>query len=269
MTDHADWQLPESAARLYDQHVASWFEPWAHDLVERAGVRDGDHVLDLACGTGVVARAVGAALAGSGRLVGSDLSAEMLNEARARVTNGLDVVWREADMGSLPFADGEFDVVLCQQGLQFVPDKEAAVAEMLRVLRPGGRAAVATWCSLESNPYIAAMSSSIARHVSVRAGATMTAPASFGEAPDVSRLFVSSGFGEVEVEVVTLDRSPVDADAAIRGNLASLPNAAEIAAAGPERLDALVGDVITDLDEWVDAGVLTVPASSCVVIATR
>lgn len=118
--------------------------PVAGELVRYAAVAPGERVLDVGTGSGVAAvtaRARGA------RVVGLDLSPEMLEEARASgaVAGFRDVDWREGDVESLPFADGEFDVVLSQFAHMFAPRPDVATSEMLRVLRPGGRIAFATW----------------------------------------------------------------------------------------------------------------------------
>lgn len=125
------------------------FEPWAELLIDSVGVRGGASVLDVASGTGVVAR-LAARLAGAGgRVVASDVSAAMLTHA-ATLSAGPDaarIEYVEASAADLPVADGTFDVVLCQQGLQFFGDPPAATAEMRRVLHAGGAVGVSVWAS--------------------------------------------------------------------------------------------------------------------------
>ncbi|HTM57957.1 MAG TPA: class I SAM-dependent methyltransferase [Candidatus Udaeobacter sp.] len=117
--------------------------PAAARLVEFAGVRAGQRVLDVGCGTGVVA--VTAAMAGA-KVSGLDLTPELLEHARENSRmGGLDVDWREGDAEQLPFGDREFDVVLSQFGHMFAPRPDVCVAEMLRVLKPGGTIAFSTW----------------------------------------------------------------------------------------------------------------------------
>lgn len=124
--------------------VAPFTLPAAARLVRFAAVRPGERVLDVGCGTGNVA--LTAAREGA-HVVGSDLTPELLSEAKtaADVAGVEDVEWREADAEALPFDDASFDVVLSQFGHMFAPRPEVAVAEMLRVLRPGGRIAFSTW----------------------------------------------------------------------------------------------------------------------------
>jgi SAM-dependent methyltransferase len=140
----------------FDSYKAAQKKGWAHfaplelqttpcaaRLVKRAGVRPGQNVLDVCCGTGVVS--VTAARLGA-RLTGLDLTPELIERAKenARIAN-LDIDWREGDVEKLPFGDASFDVVLSQFGHIFAPRPEVAIAEMLRVLKPGGTIAFSTW----------------------------------------------------------------------------------------------------------------------------
>lgn len=182
-------------AEMYERFlVAPLFRPWAELLLDRAQPRPGERVLDLACGTGIVARLARERLQGRGTITGVDLSAQML-----AVAQSLDpqVTWREGSALALPFADGEtFDLILCQQGLQFFPDKPAAAREMRRVLAPGGRIAIASWCPLAQAPLFRELH---------RAGEALLGPVldqrfSYGDAQVLEQLLKDAGFREVRVE---------------------------------------------------------------------
>src|SRR5262249_13891539 len=139
------WQLEGNAAELYQRYlVPSITAKWAQDLVDRALFRAGEEVLDLACGTGVVARLAAAKVA-PGHVTGLDLNAEMLVGARGVSTDGPPIDWKEGSALDLPFQPGHFDVVLCQLGLQFFPDQPRALREMRRVLREAGRVALSVY----------------------------------------------------------------------------------------------------------------------------
>jgi SAM-dependent methyltransferase len=132
------WQLVDSSAEAYERWlVPPIFTPFADDLV--ADVRPGSRVLDVACGTGIVARR---AAAHGAAVVGVDVNEQMLGVAREIAP---EIRWLEADAADLPLPDAAFDWVFCQQGLQFMTDPAAAVAEMRRVLAPGGRLTVSVW----------------------------------------------------------------------------------------------------------------------------
>src|SRR5262245_20233146 len=132
MADHERWQLEGSAPELYERYIVPAVTAlWAADLVTRAAPRPGDRVLDVACGTGIVARLAAERLNGVGRLVGLDINAGMLAVARSIPSHpGLPIEWLEGSALEMPFPDRAFDLVLCQLGLQFFPDRLAALGEM-------------------------------------------------------------------------------------------------------------------------------------------
>jgi ubiquinone/menaquinone biosynthesis C-methylase UbiE len=141
-----------SFPQLYERYLAGpLFRPWAELTLDELGLSAGDRVLDVACGTGVAARVAQQRLGHGTRIVGIDISPAMLEVARA-VAPGID--WREGNASDLPLLDGEqFDAVICQQGLQFFPDKPAAAAQMRLALIQGGKLAVSTWRSDEEIPF--------------------------------------------------------------------------------------------------------------------
>jgi ubiquinone/menaquinone biosynthesis C-methylase UbiE len=148
-------QRTETAAEVFERlFLPAMAGPWAHRLVEAAGVRSGERVLDVACGTGAVAQVALERVRDTGAVAGLDLSAEMLAVARRKLP---DVDLHEGRAEKLPFGDGVFDVALCQFGLMFFENRAQAVREMLRVLREGGRMAVVVWDSLERSPGYAAL----------------------------------------------------------------------------------------------------------------
>lgn len=163
MSDSVEtFQVSTEAAELYEhKFVPALFGEWAAHLVDAAGVAPGQSVLDVACGTGVVARAVADRLAGRGRVAGVDLNEGMLAVAR-RVRP--DVEWHHGDATDLPFPDGSFDAVLCQASLMYFPDRAKALAEMARVAKPAGTVAVQVWGSLESQPGYRPFADVVARH---------------------------------------------------------------------------------------------------------
>jgi ubiquinone/menaquinone biosynthesis C-methylase UbiE len=123
--------------------VPAIFGPYARDLVERVRpYRPSDRILDLGCGTGIVARTLRDRLGGGARVSGVDVNAQMIAKARSIAPA---IEWFEGNATALPFADRSFDVVLAQQVLQFVPDRTAALREIKRVLAPGGRVVISTW----------------------------------------------------------------------------------------------------------------------------
>jgi len=141
MPQHEQWQLRGNAAELYERYVVPYIlGPWAPGLVELAALQPGEHVLDLACGTGVVARLAATKVEPTGHVTGLDLNAAMLAVARSLPPPpGTSITWVEGSAVAMDLPDASFDVILYQQGFQFFPDQPAALREMHRVLVPGGR----------------------------------------------------------------------------------------------------------------------------------
>jgi ubiquinone/menaquinone biosynthesis C-methylase UbiE len=204
-----------SFPEMYERFlVGPLFRPWAEALLDEARVAPGERVLDIACGTGIVARL--AKERGAGSVTGVDLSPGMVAEAR-RAAPAID--WREGDAAALPLGDGEqFDLVVCQQGLQFFGDKAAAAREMLRALAPGGRAIIATWRPLPETPFLAELHRIAQRHL----GPVTDQRHSFGEAGPLAALLREAGFGTVQVKTLARTVRFDDGDVFLRLNAMAL-----------------------------------------------
>ncbi len=190
MSDSRPPALDLAAATTYEElFVPAMFAPWAERVAAAARLGAGDRVLDVACGTGVLARAA-LARVGGGSVTGLDASAGMLAVAARRAPK---VTWREGLAESLPFPDASFDAVASQFGLMFFTDRVAALREMWRVLRPGGRLAVAVWDGLDHTPayvdFVALLS--LLFGASVAGG--LRAPFALGDHAALLRLFESAG----------------------------------------------------------------------------
>jgi SAM-dependent methyltransferase len=142
-----------SVAELYEQHMVPLiFYPFANDLVRRLALLQPKSVLEVAAGTGVVTRLMASQLPADVSIVATDLNLPMITHALG-IGTSRPVTWRQADAMSLPFADETFDVVVCQFGAMFFPDKATAFAEARRVLRPGGTFLFSVWDKIETNEF--------------------------------------------------------------------------------------------------------------------
>jgi SAM-dependent methyltransferase len=173
-------------------------EEWAPRVAEAAGIHSGDRVLDVACGTGVLTREAASRAGPTGAVTGLDLSPEMLAVA-ARLSPGLR--WQEGSAEALPFADQSFDAVVSQFGLMFFPDQVAGLREMMRVLVPGGRLAVAVWGSLDDTPAYAAEVALVERLAGREAGEALRAPFVLGDPKRMAKLCAAAGIGEAQVSL--------------------------------------------------------------------
>jgi SAM-dependent methyltransferase len=192
-------QFTGTVAQNYHRHlVAAIFQPWAEELLAHAAPRRGERVLDVACGTGVVARAA-ARLVGSGRVTGLDINPGML--AMARAQPGAEAIcWREGDAVQLPFPDGSFDLVLCQQGVQFFSDRVAGLREMRRVLTAGGRMVLAVWGPIEQAPGFAALADSLERRIGATAAAAARSPFAVSDLTELRALLAAAGLPTVHIQ---------------------------------------------------------------------
>src|ERR1700756_2030512 len=142
--------IPEIYERLL---VPLLFEPYALDLADRLAKNEPTAVLETAAGTGVLTRAVASRLRATARIVATDLNQSMLDHARTRFPQNDRVEWRQADALALPFPDQSFDVVACQFGAMFFPDKVQAYKEAYRVLKPGGQFFFNVWDEISANEF--------------------------------------------------------------------------------------------------------------------
>jgi ubiquinone/menaquinone biosynthesis C-methylase UbiE len=246
--------------------VGPLFQPWAEDLIGRLRVADRDRVLDIACGTGIVARLARKRVGAAGRVVGVDASPQMLAVAAKAAP---DVEWREGNAAALPLgADDAFDVVTCQQGLQFFKDKPAAAREMRKVLTSSGRLGVAVWRGLDDNGFFEELHAIAERH----AGPVFDARHSFGDPDALRRLLTDAGFGDVHVERLVKSIRFDDGATFVRLNTMALVGMSAAAKTMDERtraeaVDRIAADSAPVVARYSDAGGLVFELTSNVAIA--
>jgi ubiquinone/menaquinone biosynthesis C-methylase UbiE len=203
MSQQGQWQVAGSAPEIYERElVPAVFGPWAPIVVELAHPRPGERVVDVACGTGIVARIAAARVGPSGSVAGVDLNPGMLNVARFVATTKGDSAstqWHEASADKLPFSNSSFDIVYCQLGLQFFADRPAALREMHRVLVPEGRLALMVWRGIGESPGFQALAEILEQNISPAAAAIMRAPFGLSDASELTQLVEAAGFRDVKV----------------------------------------------------------------------
>ena len=190
--------------QVYDTIIARMFTPWAHDLIDRLAPPRGCAALDIACGPGTVTHLLAKRIGLHGHVVATDISPAMLDIAESKPTDprSATIQWINAPATPLPLTDSTFDIVTCQQGLQFFPDKVGALTEMRRVLRPGGRVGIAVWTRVEDQVF-GYLRDAIANVISVEAAERYVGPflLSGDEAAEHAR---RAGFPNIGLERVTL-----------------------------------------------------------------
>ena len=267
--------LALTAAENYEKRVVTYTTgPFTAILLEHASPQPGERVVDIACGTGVVARQAAPRVGRTGDIIGIDINPAMLAVARSLpVQEGASIDWREGSALELPLPDEAFDLVLCQAGLQFVPDRLKALQEMHRILRPGGRVALSVWRSPEHNPVSQLIWGTIARYLNTNI--TVLTPAmSLGDAEELSRLLTSAGFADVNIVArsytVREPRTPqliasmLPAVAAIVPTFAAMEAEERVALA-----QAVETEIEPELQKYVDGDEQRYPMSTHIALAYK
>jgi SAM-dependent methyltransferase len=199
MTERESWQVSGAAAEVYERcFVPAIFGQWAPELVDAARVASADRVLDVGCGTGIVARTAADRVAAQAQVVGLDINDGMLAVAR-RIAPG--VGWQQGDATALPFTDSSFDVVMSQFALMFFSDRITALTEMRRVLKPDGRLAVAVWGPYERALGYVVLTEVAGRRCGGAAADVLTAPFVLGHRDTLVGIFRAAGIDDVAVEL--------------------------------------------------------------------
>jgi len=251
MSELPGWQLDPASAELYERFlVASVTLLWARDLIERVRLQPGARVLDVACGTGVVARLAASEVGESGRVAALDVNHGMLAVGRSMPSpKGAPIEWHEGSADALPFEAGEFEVVLCQLGLQFFPNRRAALREMRRVLGAGGRVGVSVYTAIARNPAAQALAEAVDRYLGAGASDAKRSEHSLADPDQLYGLFDAAGFAAVQLETVTELVRFASVEEWVEIQFAATPLAALVADRDQEQLDHIVGLVSADVGE--------------------
>jgi len=255
--------LAGNPAENYEKYfVPAIGAPVAASLIKAAALRSGERVLDVGCGTGVVAR-LAAEITG-GRVAGLDANPGMLAVARSATPARTSIDWYEADAAAIPLPDESFDAVLCQMTLQFIQDKESAVREMHRVLVPGGRVVLNTPGRMQ--PFFAIMETALARHLSPEAGGFVRAVFSLHDPGELQKLLTAGGFRNVNVRTTPVSLKLPPPGEFLWQYVYSTPLANVAAHMEDDRLASLEREVVNGAKHLANNGGVPVPQD--IVVAT-
>jgi ubiquinone/menaquinone biosynthesis C-methylase UbiE len=239
---------PENYQRYFVPTIGG---PFAADLIEEAALRRGERVLDVACGTGVVARLAAERVGPSGTVAALDVNPAMLAAARSIPSSGAAIQWYETSAEAMPLPDSSFDAVLCQLGLQFVADKTAALKEMRRVLVPGGRVLVSV---PPPHAFFDVLGAALAKHVGDQAAGFVRMIFSLGAPATIERLFRDAGFHDVDVRSYSKRlRLPAARDF-LWQYVHCTPLAGMLSNLDAARIAAFEQDVVRGWQPWSDDG---------------
>lgn len=265
------WQLARDAAERYEQIlVPTILGPAARALVEFAALQAGEAVLDVGCGTGAAARCAAEKVGPAGRVAAVDVNAGMIDVAQSLPpVAGATIEWFANSAYELPFAEVEFTAVLCAQTLQFLDDRPRALAEMYRVLKPGGRVALSLWCEIQESPYFDALVQAVTRHISAETAVGLRAAFGLSDLETIRTLVEAAGYTHPGVEVKQLDlRLPILSEFVPR-HVSATPMAAGFSAASPEKRQAVVAEVSEKLASYDSGNGVCVPFRTYLVQAVK
>jgi len=253
---------PENYERYFVPNISA---PLAEALIASAGLRPGERVLDVACGTGTVAKLAAGQVGRSGRVAGLDVNPGMLAVARSTASSEPGIDWYESTAEAIPLPDDAFDVVLCQLGLQFIPDKQGALREVRRVLAPGGRIVVNV--PGPTPPLFAVLADSLATHIEPRAASFVRVVFALHDEQQLRELVSDAGFPHVDVQTVRTTLALPPARDFLWQYVFSTPLASMVAKASDEGRAALESDVCGRWSNFAVDGMLACDVDVATVIA--
>jgi len=261
------WQVAGSAPEVYERElVPAVFGEWAPIVVELAHPRPGERVVDVACGTGIVARIVAARVGPTGSVAGVDLNPGMLSVARSVMLTDLPsaapIQWQEASADKLPFPGESFDIVYCQLGLQFFSDRPAALREMRRVLGPKGRIALMVWRGIHESPGFAVLAESLERQIGQAAVTIMRAPFGLSNAEELADLVRAAGFQDIAIQQRAGTVRFASVDRFVSSYVAGSPLVGPVSQANNAAREALIADVRNALAQYTTNTELAFPIAA-------
>lgn len=260
--------IDTTAAEAYEKYmIPGMFFHWAELLMKSAAPKPGEHVLDVACGTGLGARLAASGVGSSGKVVGLDIDPGMLEVAR-RVTQeaAAPIEWHCASALKMPFRDAAFDLCLCLQGLQFFPDRLAGFTEIRRVLRPSGRLVASIWGPFEFNKGHHAVVQALERQ-KVDASAAKRA-CSFASPEDIRDTAARAGFVNIELRTEDGVSHFASIQSFLDGMTFGSPSTRHAVALLPkEGRDRFVKDVSAVLEPYLADGELAYPMRMHILVA--
>jgi ubiquinone/menaquinone biosynthesis C-methylase UbiE len=272
MADATRFQFTNpSVPKAYDEFfVPRLFEPWAKLLLDEVELRPGESVLDVATGPGTVARLAAMRLGAQGRVVATDIAQPMLDIAKAKTQPpaSASIEYLLSPAAPLAFPTEAFDAVLCQQGLQFFPDRAAALREMRRVLKPTGRGAIAVWAELERNQIFAAFHAALRATVPSELAELMTAPFSWPSGAALKAAAEEAGFRKVRLLTPILPMVLEDGVEQAVQSFAATPVSPGVAALPPDVQEAFFTRVRQEMTPLLKDGKVIGKMTSNIIVGS-
>jgi len=250
-------------AETYESYmVPALFAPWAAKLIQSARIQSNDRILDVGCGTGIVARLIASNVNFHGTITGIDLSSNMLAVARAMSDQSKqNIHWYEGRVESMPYRNGSFDLVVCQEALQFFADRKLALAEIRRVLSSAGRFVFSAWQGLNRHPFYKKLHDVIQKRFGMSGVETIF---ELGDSNVVRSMVTAAGFRDIEVQPVSMTARFPDPQGFIAGEIdvdtACIPSMQHLSADERQKFTADIRDeMAADLREVTEDHYVVMP----------
>lgn len=271
MRASTEWQIAGSAAELYQSILTpTILGPFARALVECADLQAGEQIVDVGCGTGAAARYAAELVGGTGYVIAVDINEDMLEVARSLPpVIGAAIDWRVANVGQLSLPDRSTDVVLCAQVLQFLPNKEMALSEMVRITKPGGRMAMSVWCDISDNPYFNVLVGAMSKYVGMETAVGLQSAFTFTNIGEIYSLFVKAGLVQIEMQVARLDLPLPPLREFVPRHIGATPMTVGFSRASEAVQQMVIEAVVDALSSYGTSGCVSVPFCSHMIIGRK
>ena len=270
-TDVESWKISGNSPAAYEEYlVPGFFRPWAETLTTLVSPAPGSDVLDVACGTGIVARTISAKGKNRVRVTGLDNNPEMLKHASTLSKNsGLEINWQQGEADQLPFEDHRFDYLFCQQGLQFFPEPQQALKEMHRVLKPGGRLGLNIIRSIDYHIAFKILADELEKHVGETAGNMMRGPFPEWDQKTIRSMVEDAGFENPSLHIEIISMRFPSSEEFLRREAVSSPLAGEMESLETDIRNQLIDDLNRSLEPYQDDNGVVFPMETVMVVADK
>ncbi len=271
MNKKSGWQLSDDGPEVYERYIVPAFSgAWAKDIVKRSELKKSDRILDLACGTGIVARTVSEFLGASKQITGVDVNEIVLKKAIEIASNkSLSIEYIKTNVNKLPFPDESFDLVLCQQGLQYFPDKLLSLKEVNRILSKKGRVVFSVWSTIDHSPFYKTLYRALEEYIGIDAASILSSAYILEDPENIREMFENTGFKDINIRLVIKQMRYKSLDEFLYGGLAASPFAKDILALDESKRNEMFLMIKESISDYIDDYGLAAPMESYVVSAVR
>ena len=266
MNKKSGWQLSGDGPDAYEKYIVPAFtRAWAKEIVKRACLHEGEKVLDVACGTGLVAR-IAADQHRPDLIHGVDVNEVMINKAQEIEKN---INWHQSDVTTLPFPDNKFDVILCQQGLQYFPDSSLALKEMNRVLAKNGRVLLSVWRPIKYSPFYESLCRILEKFVNAKAASMLSSAYNAGDPGKLKAIFAKAGFSRINISIVVKQMRYSPFEEFVIGGIMATPFFKDIQRLQESRREEMLLEIYKSNQDYIDDNGLAAPLESYIVHAKK